>query len=79
MSAAKVPDDFPRFCVPCAFADHRACTGLAPARGGSCECADRSHDPEVRVAAAMRVFVRFDRVGAPPETLATEWRKDPVR
>jgi len=56
------------FCTFCAHGRHTRCVG-------PCECAERAHDPEVRVAAVMRSYVRPDRAGLPPEELATEWRR----
>lgn len=65
-----------RYCPLCANGAHRSCTGQAPALGGSCECADRAHDPDVETAAAMRLYQRPDLAGAglPVERLATDWR-----
>lgn len=65
-----------RYCAHCAMGHHTACVGDAPAFGGSCECADRAHDPEVRVAAAMRLYQRPDlsRSDHTVEELATQWR-----
>lgn len=66
-----------RYCPHCANSAHRSCSGQALALGGSCECADREHDPDVQTAAAMRLYQRPDLAKAklPVETLATEWRK----
>lgn len=64
-----------RYCPLCAYGSHRACSGQAPALGGSCECADRDHDPDVQTAAAMRLFQRFDLKGLTETQLATQWRK----
>ena len=65
-----------RYCAFCAMGNHAKCTGSAGATGpGTCECGERAHDPEVRVAAAMRLYVAPDRAGAPAEVLATEWRR----
>lgn len=63
------------YCAYCANGSHRLCTARAMDGRGECECGGRAHDPTVEVAAAMRRYVAPDRVGAPVEVLATEWRR----
>lgn len=66
-----------RYCPHCAYGSHRSCSGQAPALGGSCECADRDHNPDVQTAAVMRLYQRPDlsKAKLPIEELATQWRK----
>lgn len=78
MASAKtksVPTPVARYCAYCANGHHRLCTSIG-LKGLTCECADRAHDPEVRVAAAMRLYQAPDLYGAdiPHEQLATQWR-----
>lgn len=59
------------YCNYCAHGSHTLC------HLDGCECADRKHDPEVRVAAAMRIYQRPDLLKDAPslEVLASQWRK----
>lgn len=71
-----------RYCPACAMHDHSRCTGMAPALGGTCECGDRAHNPDVETAATMRLYERPDLAAArlPVEELASSWhRKDEGR
>lgn len=60
------------FCGYCANGLHTHCAGTA--LRGPCECAEWSHDPDDRVAAAMRLFTRPDLLGDTVQHLADEWR-----
>lgn len=79
--AGRTVGDGRRFCPHCAHGQHRNCSGTAAAMGGTCECADRRHDPDVETAAAMRLFQAPDlaaelRAGRTSiETLATQYRR----
>lgn len=57
-----------KFCGHCAWGDHRFCPN------SRCECADQNHEPDDRVAAAMRLYQRVDLTGDTRENLAAEWR-----
>jgi hypothetical protein len=66
-----------RYCTFCTTGHHKQCNGQAPAMGGTCECADRDHNPSVEVAAAMRRYHHPEpfNTSLPVEALATEYRK----
>jgi hypothetical protein len=63
-----------RYCAYCANGAHRLCTTTTTE--GTCECSDRKHDPEVRVAAAMRIYTRpeLSHSEFTVEQLASQWR-----
>lgn len=58
-----------KFCGHCAYGDHALCPGYR------CECSAQHHDPDDRVAAAMRLYQRVDLTGDTRENLAKEYRR----
>jgi hypothetical protein len=56
------------FCKPCAVHNHQHCVG-------PCDCGHRKHNPDVRTAAAMRMYERPDLRTLSVEKLATSWHQ----